>query len=46
MLAKDRIWMNNPEKAGTMEYISHKATALASATGDGPESEEETLPVV
>ena len=43
MLAEDRIWMKNPEKAGTTEYISHQATALASAARDGPESEEETL---
>ena len=45
MLAKDHIWMKNPEKAGTMEYISHKMTALASAAGYSPEPEEETLPV-
>lgn len=37
--------MRNPEKADTTEYISDKPTALASATGDGPESEEETLPL-
>ena len=43
MPAEDRIWMKNPEKAGTTEYISHQATALASAARDGPESEEETL---
>ena len=29
MPAKDRIGMMNLEKAGTTEYISHKATALA-----------------
>lgn len=44
MLAKDRIWMKNPEKAGTTEYIPHKTTALTSAAGDGPELEE-TLPL-
>ena len=41
MPAKDHIWMKNPEKAGTTEYISHQATVLV---GDGPGLEEETLP--
>ena len=45
MPAKDHIGMKNPEKAGTTEYISHQVTALTSAARDGPESEEETLPL-
>ena len=46
MPAKDRNWMKHPERAGTTEYISSKHRTLASAAGDGPESEEETIPPV
>ena len=45
MLAKDRIWMKHPERAGTTEYISNKQYTLAPVE-DGPESEEDTVPLV
>jgi hypothetical protein len=40
MPAKDRTWIQNPEKSGTTEYFPEKLPALE----DGPESEEETIP--
>jgi hypothetical protein len=46
MPAKDRIWMKDPERPGTTEYISGKPHILASTAEDGPESEEETEPLV
>ena len=45
MPVKDRTWMIHPERAGTTEYISSNRHALAPAA-DGPESEEETAPLV
>jgi hypothetical protein len=49
MLAKDRNWIKQPERAGTTEYISSKSYTLnasESVAEDGPESEEETVPPV
>lgn len=46
MLPKDRIWMKHPERAETTEYISRKNHTLAPTAEDGPESEEDTVPLV
>ena len=45
MPAKDWTWMKHPERAETTEYISNKPHKLTPADHDGPESEEETLPL-
>jgi hypothetical protein len=44
MPAKDRTWIQNPEKSGTTEYIPEKPTA-PKIMEDGPESEDETFPL-
>lgn len=44
MPAKDRTWIQNPEKSGTTEYIPEKPTA-PKIMEDGPESEDETIPL-
>ena len=43
MPAKDHTWIKHPERAETTEYISDKPHRLTPA--DGPELEEETLPL-